>query len=138
MAYGLGGSLGNHYFNTANKWTVLKTLGQISTQVLFGTLLCGVAALVAKKFIGPELEKLATEENEPRRARTRGNTRTHEYSNFVGMREGDGYVSEDDGYVGSKTGEGSRRPIKRESGSIQTPLDAYKTGDQFTSSSNDV
>ena len=57
LAYGLGGSLGNHCFNTANKWTVLKTVGQVSTQVVFGTLLCGVAALAAKKILEPKLDK---------------------------------------------------------------------------------
>ena len=57
LAYGLGGSLGNHYFNTAAKWTFSKTVGQISTQIAFGTLLCGIAAIAANYFIGPQLPK---------------------------------------------------------------------------------
>jgi len=53
LAFGLGGSLGNHYFNTATKWTLLKTAGQVSTQVAFGSLLCGIAFLAAIRFLKP-------------------------------------------------------------------------------------
>ena len=131
LAYGLGGSLGNHFFNTANKWTALKTLGQISTQVSFGTLLSGVAALVGKTFVDPQFKedaKIASEQEEREQQEwLRVAPRLRDDVHYASMGEGGSFKS---------MGKSNKRPIEEAYDSFPTPFDFHQQGDQSASFSD--